>query len=84
MRLEPLCRLVTTEDGAEVFFDLVGRTVWVERAGHEVGRQLLAVTLESGHEAYAWLNQTFCVREGVIDPGTLTARIVVALCLPDV
>jgi hypothetical protein len=71
--------VVTTEDGAEVLFDLSGRTVWVQRDGHEVGRQLLTVLFESEHETYAWLNQTFCAGEGVIDPETMTSRIEVFL-----
>ncbi|MEP6526923.1 MAG: hypothetical protein ABJA86_07130 [Nocardioidaceae bacterium] len=33
--------VISTGDGAEVFFDLSGRTVFMERGGEEVGRQLL-------------------------------------------
>jgi len=74
--------VITTEDGAEVLVDLNGRTVWVERDGREVGRQLLMVVMESEHDDYLWLNNAFCVGEGVIDPETMTSHIDVFQCLP--
>ena len=67
-----------------MLFDLTGRTVRVERDGHEVGRRLVAVVLESEHTAYAWLNATSCVGEGFIDPESSTSRIGVFRCVPDV
>jgi hypothetical protein len=76
--------VITTEDGAEILFDLSGRTVWLERDGHEVGRQLLTVVMESEHDDYLWLNNTFCVGEGVIDARTMTSHIDVFQCSPDV
>ena len=67
--------IIATSDDAEVLFDLTGRTVFVERNGEEVGRQLLTVLFESEHGRYTWLNNTVCVGDGVIDPVALTARI---------
>jgi Protein of unknown function (DUF3237) len=67
--------VITTPDGAEVLFDLTGRTVFVERDGEEVGRQLLTVLFESEDLRYAWLNGTVCVGDGLIDPVAVTARI---------
>ena len=75
--------VIVPEPGALVLFELTGRTVWVERDGQELGRQLLSVLLESDHDTYAWLNNTFCVGEGVIDPATMTSCIEVLLCVPD-
>ena len=67
--------IIATSDDAEVLFDLTGRTVFVERDGEEVGRQLLTVLFESEHDQYTWLNNTVCVGDGVIDPVALTARV---------
>ena len=67
--------VILTPDAAEVIFDLTGRTVFIERNGEEVGRQLLTVTFESENHQYAWLNNTVCVGDGLIDPVALTARI---------
>jgi hypothetical protein len=67
--------IIATTDDTEVLFDLTGRTVFVERDGEEVGRQLLTVLFESEHDQYTWLNNTVCVGDGVIDPLALTARI---------
>jgi hypothetical protein len=72
--------VITTGDGAEVLFDLTGRTVWVERGGETVGRQLLMTLFESADERYAWLNNTVCISEGVIVPETLVIHIEVNLC----
>ncbi len=49
-------------------FTLQGRTIWVE----DKGRQLLSVIFEAEDSRYKWLNNTFCVLEGVINPSTLT------------
>ncbi len=72
--------VITTGDGAEVLFSVTGRTVVVERDGKPVGRLLLLVLFESEHERYAWLNNTVCVGEGVIDPVTHTIRVRVFSC----
>lgn len=75
--------VIATADRAEVFFDLTGRTVFVEHGGHEVGRQLLTVLFETEHPRYAWLNNTVCVGEGVIDPVALTVAIEVYLVVTE-
>jgi hypothetical protein len=67
--------VIATPDAAEVMFDLTGRTVFIERNGEEVGRQLLTVMFESENDRYAWLNNTVCVGDGLIDPIALAARI---------
>jgi hypothetical protein len=72
--------VITTSDGAEIIFGLTGRTVWVEREGSEVGRQLLMTLFESEDERYAWLNNTVCMAEGVIDPETLVVHFEIHLC----
>ena len=73
--------IVATDDGAEVVFDLTGRTVFVDRDGEEVGRQLLLVLLESEDGRYAWLNNAVCVGEGVISAETLTMHMDVFQCI---
>ena len=75
--------VISTDGGAEILLDLNGRTVWVERDGQQVGRQLLMVLLESEHDDYRWLNNTVCLGEGVVDPERLTSHIEVFLCLPE-
>ena len=74
--MQPNARgVIATADDAEVIFDLTGRTVFLERNGEEVGRQLLTVLFESEDDRYTWLNNTVCVGDGLIDPIALTARI---------
>ncbi len=75
--------VITTPEGADVVFDLTGRTVFVEHDGEEVGRQLLMTIFEAEHESYRWLNNTVCIAEGAIDPVRLTIRLEVSLCRPD-
>ena len=60
--------VVSTHDGGEVIFELSGRTVWFDRDGQRVGRQLLMMLLESADDRYAWLNNTVCICEGAFDP----------------
>ena len=72
--------VITTPDGAEVLFDLQGRTVWLERDGGRVGRQLLMALFESEDERYSWLNNTVCMAEGVIDPETLVLHLEIHRC----
>ena len=76
--------VVTTADGAEVMFDLTGRTVFVDREGEEVGRQLLMVQFESEDDRYAWLNNAVCVGEGIISAETLTMHMEVYQCVSDI
>lgn len=75
--------VVTTPDGAEVVFDLSGRTVFVEHDGETVGRQLLLTLFEAEHDDYRWLNQTVCITEGAIDPVRRVMRMEVHLCHPE-
>lgn len=75
--------VITTHDGAETLFDLTGRTVWVDRDGERVGRQLLMALFESQDERYASLNNTVAVVEGVINPETLVIHFEAHLCVSD-
>jgi hypothetical protein len=75
--------VISTVDGAEVFFDMSGRTVFVERAGAQVGRQLLLALFESADERYRELNDTVCVVEGVIDVARLLMHLDVHECVSD-
>jgi hypothetical protein len=76
--------VILTDDGAEVMFDLTGRTVFVEQpTGGTVGRQLLMTLFETEHESYVWLNNTVCVTEGRIDPERLVTHMEVWLCQAD-
>jgi hypothetical protein len=75
--------VITTPEGADVVFDLTGRTVFVEHHGETVGRQLLMTLFESDDERYAWLNQTVCITEGAIDPVRKVMRMAVHLCHPE-
>lgn len=75
--------VITTPDGVEVLFDLTGRTVFVERDGESVGRQLLMTLFEADDERYGWLNNTVCMTEGAIDPDRLVMHMEVHLCRPE-
>ena len=76
--------VVLTADGAEVMFDLTGRTVFADQpSGRSVGRQLLMTLFESENESYTWLNNTVCVTEGRIDPERLLTHMEVWLCQPE-
>ena len=74
--------VVATDDGAGVGFDLTGRTVFVDRDGEEVGRQLLLVLLESEDGRYAWVNNAVCVG-GVISAETMTMHLDVFQCVSE-
>jgi len=75
--------VISTSDGAEVMFDLTGRTIFVERDGQPVGRQLLMTLFESEHDDYRWLNDTVCMTEGAIDRERKVMRAQVYLCVPE-
>jgi hypothetical protein len=75
--------VITTAEHAEVFFDLSGRTVFIDRAGTEVGSQLLMTLFESEDVRYAWLNDAVCMTEGVIDPVRGSSQFQVHLCMND-
>jgi Protein of unknown function (DUF3237) len=76
--------VVVTDEGAEVLFDLTGRTVFVDRDGEEVGRQLLMVQFESEDDRYAWLNNAVCIGEGIISAETLTMHMEVYQCVSEI
>jgi len=75
--------VIATAESAEAFFDLTGRTVFVEQNGEEVGRQLLMTLFESENEQYAWLNNEVCIAEGAIDPVRAAAHFEVFVCQSD-
>jgi hypothetical protein len=75
--------VIETEDGAKVTFDLTGRTVFVDRDGVSMGRQLLLCLFESQDEAYLWLNNSVCVVEGAINAETLVFHLEVHECLSE-
>jgi len=64
--------IIRTDDGATVLFTLRGRTII---GPADRGAQLLTVIFESEDERYRWLNNTFCVLEGVIDHGAMKANV---------
>ena len=70
--------VIRTEDGADVLFDLRGRSVPAGEGGR-LGQNLLA-TFEAEDAAYSWLNNALCVAEGVIDVQTLRMHIKVYSC----
>ena len=72
--------VIATGDGAEVVFDLTGRTVFLDVDGTTVGRQLLMTLFESEAADYAWLNDVVCMTEGAIDPEKLSTHLEVHLC----
>ena len=75
--------VIATPDGAEVFFDLTGRTVFIDQQGPAVGRQLLMTLFTSEDGRYAWLNDKVCMAEGKIDPQTRSAHFEVYLVESD-
>ena len=82
--MQPMARgVIRTPDDAEVLLDLTGRTVFVERDGSTVGRQLLMTLFESDDASYRWLNNAVCMAEGTIDPERLAMHMDVHLCLPE-
>jgi hypothetical protein len=71
--------VILTNDQAVIVFTLQGRTVFEQNQG----RQLLSVIFEAEAEAYRWLNETFCVLEGLIDSERLQMRARVYACRSD-
>lgn len=69
--------VITTDDGSLVMFALEGRTVF----NNETGGQLLMATFSAEDERYRWLNNTFCVLEGVINGEALTMSAKVYQCI---
>ena len=74
--------VITTPEGAEVMFELSGRTVFVTQGTETVGRQLLMTLFESEDDRYRWLNDTVCMTEGRIDPVAMVMHMEVAICRP--
>ena len=64
--------VIQTEDGASILFSLHGRTKFV--TGGQ-GHQLLTTILETGDERYAWLNDSICILEGVIEGFAMQAQV---------
>jgi hypothetical protein len=83
MMLPNVRGVIATDDGAEVFVGLTGRTLFVERDGSTVGSQLLMTLFESEDDRYAWLNTLVCMTEGVIDPEAGTSHFEVYVCTND-
>ncbi len=54
--------VITTDDGAQIVFTLLGGRAHFEGAQAD---QLLLVTFIAEDERYRWLNDAFCVLEGV-------------------
>lgn len=75
--------VIRTDEGAEIFCDLTGRTVFVSKGDTQLGSQLLMTLFESEDDRYAWLNNTVCMTEGVIDPAAGTSRFQVYVCTND-
>ncbi len=55
--------MITTHDGAIVLFSLSGRTIITNGRG----TQLLTMLFEAEDERYRWINNTYCVMEGIIN-----------------
>lgn len=82
--MQPRARgVITTPEGADVLFDLTGRTVFSQQDGETVGRQLLMTLFESDDDRYRWLNNTVCMTEGAIDPERMVMHMEVHLCVPE-
>jgi hypothetical protein len=72
-RMLPNARgLVTTDDGASIFFELRGRTVFGDDG---IGRQNLVGWFEAGDERYRWLNDIVCIAEGLIGEDEMQIRV---------
>jgi hypothetical protein len=71
--------VIRTRDGADIMFDLTGRSVL--SADGSIRGQNLVATFEAQAEPYAWLNATVCVAEGIIDGQTLKSHIRVHACV---
>jgi hypothetical protein len=70
--------VIRTEEGIVVMFSLQGQTTFAEK---NQGKQLLTATFAAEDERYLWLNNIFCVLEGVIDPATAHTKARVYSCV---
>lgn len=59
--------VITTDEGAKVWFSMRGRTVWVTTPQGPLGNQMLLVLFEAEDERYRWLNDAVCMLEGTVD-----------------
>lgn len=66
--------VITTSDGASIFFTFSGLTRWVESPAGLVGDQLFHVTFMADDARYQWINDAVCVMEGKIDPNIAPGR----------
>jgi len=71
--------IIVTNDNAVIMFTFQGRTVFEQ----ERGKQLLSVIFEAEADSYRWLNETFCILEGLIDSERLQMRAKVYACRSD-
>jgi hypothetical protein len=71
--------VIVTNDNAVIMFTLQGRTIFEQ----DQGKQLLSVIFEAEAVSYRWLNETFCVLEGLIDGERLRMRARVYSCRSD-
>ena len=71
--------VIVTHDDALIVLTLQGRTIFEQGQG----KQLLSVIFEAEAEPYRWLNETFCVLEGLIDSERLRMRARVYACRSD-
>jgi hypothetical protein len=71
--------IIVTHDHAVIMFTLQGRTIFEQ----EHGKQLLSVSFEAEAEPYRWLNETWCVLEGLIDGERLRMRARIYACRSD-
>jgi hypothetical protein len=69
--------IIRTHDDATICFSLQGRTFFED----EIGKQLLTIIFETDDPHYAWLNQTWCILEGIIDGVRLGMRARIYQCV---
>ena len=72
--------VIVTNDNAIIMLTLQGRTFFE----HNQGKQILSVIFEAEAETYLWLNETFCVLEGLIDGELLRMKARVYACRSDI
>ena len=73
MLLADLAGAIVTDDGARIVFSLSGLG-----RKDDNGRSFsvaLAMTLESGDEGYAWVNEAFCVAEATVVGRRVTMQV---------
>lgn len=63
--------VILTEDGAKVLFALSGRIVFKG----DLGSELASIRFETEDARYQWLNNAFCIMEGVLDDFVVRASV---------